>query len=128
MTEMLIIGKVHILYTRELCQFVPGPSTLETPRHAGKEDERMISDGGSMDIVIMSQLYREPVGENELRANMRSWDWSDIMTTLKQLMRRALVVDINKDRTGHLYKLTREGERLVEHLIGKMIESRTIGA
>jgi DNA-binding HxlR family transcriptional regulator len=88
----------------------------------------MISDGGSMDIVIMSQLYREPVGENELRANMRSWDWSDIITTLKQLMRRALVVDINKDRTGHLYKLTREGERLVEHLIGKMIESRTIGA
>ena len=88
----------------------------------------MISDGGQMDLAIMSQLYREPVGENELRAKMRSWNWSDIVATLSNLMRKALIVDINKDRSGHVYKLTREGERLLERWISKRIECRNMGA
>jgi len=88
----------------------------------------MIADSGSMDLVIMSQLYREPIGEDTLKASMRSWEWSDIMSTLKRLMRKALVVDINKDRNGHLYKLTREGERLLENLIANGLNGETIGA
>jgi DNA-binding PadR family transcriptional regulator len=88
----------------------------------------MIADGGSMDLAIMSQLYREPVGEEALKTSMRSWEWSDIVSTLKRLMRRALVVDINKDRTGHLYKLTRDGERLLENLIANGFSRETIGA
>ncbi len=88
----------------------------------------MISDGGQMDVAIMSQLYCAPAGEDELRENMRSWKWSDIMDTISRLMRKALVVDINKDRSGHVYKLTREGERLVERMVSKKLMCATIGA
>lgn len=98
------------------------------PGQLDKEDERMLTDGGSMDLAIMSHLYREPVGEEELKTKMRSWDWSDIMATITRLIRKALIVDINKDRTGHIYKLTREGERLLENLIVHGLEGQTIGA
>jgi len=88
----------------------------------------MISDGGQMDVAIMSHLYREPVGEDDLKASMRPWAWSDIMATLSKLMRKALVVDINKDRSGHIYKLTREGERLIERLIAQKNARRAVVA
>ena len=81
-----------------------------------------------MEIAIMSQLYREPIGENELKASMRGWSWTDIVASLTRLMRKALVVDINKDRVTHVYKLTRAGEQLVERLIALNQDGVSIGA
>ena len=88
----------------------------------------MLSEGGQMDLAIMSQLYREPIGENELKAQMRGWSWNDIVASLTRLMRKALIVDINKDRITHVYKLTREGEQLVERLISMNLDGVSIGA
>ena len=75
--------------------------------------------GGSMDITVMSQLYCEPVGENELKRRLTISNWEKIMAVLAHLIQRALVEDIHKDSNGPVYKLTRKGMRILEKDIEK---------
>lgn len=78
----------------------------------------MAKDNGSMDLTIMRHLYFEPIRENELKFldPNRSYD---IMSTLDRLLKKALVMDINKDSSEPIYKLTRQGQRELERLVAQ---------
>jgi predicted transcriptional regulator len=76
---------------------------------------------GQVELTIMSHLYCEPIAETELKRKLNIANWAEIMATLADLIRKALVMDIHKDSNGPVYTLTRKGKVLLEKRVANTI-------
>lgn len=120
MTEILIIDKAHnqdiISVQSKGNKVILEEARLDIENNREGDDE-MLLEGGSMDIAIMNQLYREPIRENALRERVGQQSWLEALNAIGRLLRKALVENIQKDSAEPIYKLTRKGERVLERII-----------
>jgi len=68
----------------------------------------------TMEGVLMHSLYRGPLSLEDLLRELGTRDRETVRRTLSQLCRRGLVVNITKNRGRPLYKLNRNGKRVLE--------------
>lgn len=83
----------------------------------------MSKECGPTDLSIMNHLYREPVSEDFLKRNVDPSRWTDILDALSRLIGRKLVLDINKDQGSPIYKLSREGRRILEDVMMNKLDT-----
>jgi hypothetical protein len=113
MTEMLIKDKMHNGSSSREIRFLPFGGRM------------MNMNNGSIDVAIMSQLYREPVKVIDLRKDIPPSKWKEVMAALRRLLGKSLVKKINKDRAEPIYSLTRAGERVLLDLVAQRLAHGT---
>jgi DNA-binding PadR family transcriptional regulator len=78
-------------------------------------------EGVSIDIVILSRLYREPMKTDDIAGQLPGKRKRGLRAAVMRLLKERLIADIHKSGNAAIYKLTRKGQQFLEEFAAKRV-------